>query len=140
MGSNGVGSFDQALVEVGFPGVKEEIQETSPTTQELTKKEETAFFARTEFEYKTFVKVFNCLDTKESEELAELTSKFMNTKPPRKVGEAPGYMRLKEESTFTKDGSYLVAVRWAECRRIKVEAEVSDKEEKNDKPAEPTSI
>ena len=118
--ADGKGSFDQALLEVGFPGVKDDIQETSPTTHELTRKEEAAYFARTEFEYVTFVKVFNCGDTKEAQELADLTTKFMNVKPPKKVGDPPGYLRLKEESTFTKEGFYVVALRWAECRKVKV--------------------
>ena len=118
--AQGQGSIDKSLVEVGFPGVSDDIQETSPTTQELTQKEEAAYFARSEFKYKVFVKVFNCGDTKESEELAQLNTNFMNVKPPKKVGDPPGFLRLKEESTFTKEGFYLVALRWAEFERVKV--------------------
>jgi hypothetical protein len=130
--AEGQGSFDKSLIEVGFPGVPDEVQETSPTTNELTRKEEAAFFARTEFEYTTFVRVFNCGDTKEAQELADLTTKFMNVKPPKKVGDPPGYLRLKEESTFTKDGFYLVALRWAEFRKVKVPEPVPEDKDAKD--------
>jgi len=111
-------SLDDSIREVGFPGIPEDqIVETSPTTSELgkDKKDDDNFFERTDFEYKTQFKVYNGSNDVQAQEYAELTDKFLNAKKPKKVGDPPCYIRLKEESAFTKDGDYMIAIKWTVC-------------------------
>lgn len=115
------GSVSQSLKEVGFPGIPEDqVETTSPTTNELgkDKDEEEDFFDRTDLSYEAHVRVFNCSDSVDAKEWGDLSSKFLNGAVPTKLKDPTFFMKLKEETSFTKEGTYLVAVQWAECKRI----------------------
>ncbi len=128
-----VGGFTKKLLEVGFPGSEEDVEITSPSTTELGKdeKDQEEIFDRTEMICSgAGITVFDGQDQSQATRYGDLKLKFLNAKKPKKPTDPPAYVCTKEETTFTKDGLYLIAVHWSiySCIAIKdtFEGEIPD--------------